>query len=169
MTTTGGDDVKLRAMAEADLAAVNAIYNHYVLHSTCTYQLDPETDAGRAAWFREHGAAHPLLVAEEGDRIVGWASLSRYHSRCGYSSTVEDSIYVDHEFHRRGIGSKLLDTLVSRSRALGHHVIVAGIDAAQPGSVALHARFGFVESGRLREVGRKFDRWLDVVYMQLLL
>ncbi len=161
--------VRLRPMVEADLAAVNAIYNHYVLHSTCTYQLEPETDAGRAAWFREHGEAHPLLVAEEGDRVVAWASLSRYQSRCGYSSTVEDSIYVDHAFHRRGIGSALLAELVSGGRALGHHVIVAGIDSAQPGSVALHARFGFVESGRMREVGRKFGRWLDVVYMQLVL
>src|SRR5206468_12383481 len=60
---------RLRPMAEADLAVVNAIYNHYVLHSTCTYQLEPETDAGRAAWFREHGEAHPLLIAEEGDRV----------------------------------------------------------------------------------------------------
>jgi L-amino acid N-acyltransferase YncA len=169
MTTRGGGDVKLRAMAEADLAAVNAIYNHYVLHSTCTYQLEPESDEGRAAWFREHGATHPLLVAEEDDRVVGWASLSRYHSRCGYASTVEDSIYVDQALHRRGIGGALLAALVPRARALGHHVIVAGIDAEQPGSVALHARFGFVESGRMREVGRKFGRWLDVIYMQLIL
>jgi phosphinothricin acetyltransferase len=156
-------------MVEADLAAVNAIYNHYVLHSTCTYQLEPETEAARAAWFHEHGEVHPLLVAEDGDRVVAWASLSRYHSRCGYASTVENSIYVDRDFHRRGIGSALLAELVGRGRALGHHVIVAGIDSAQPGSVALHARFGFVEAGRMREVGRKFGRWLDVVYMQLVL
>jgi len=161
--------LRLRPMTEADLGAVNAIYNHYVLHSPCTYQLDPETDADRTAWFRDHGPSHPLLVAEEGARVVGWASLSRYHSRCGYSSTVEDSIYVDRDYHRRGIGSALLAEVVARGRALGHHVIVAGIDAAQPGSVALHARFGFVEAGRLREVGRKFGRWLDVVYMQLVL
>jgi phosphinothricin acetyltransferase len=156
-------------MIEGDLAAVNTIYNHYVVHSTCTYQLDPETDEARVAWFHDHGPAHPLLVAEDGDRVVGWASLSRYHSRCGYASTVEDSIYVDRDFHRRGIGGALLDALVTQARALGHHVIIAGIDSAQPGSVALHARFGFVEAGCLRQVGRKFGRWLDVVYMQLLL
>jgi len=156
-------------MAEADLGAVNAIYNHYVLHSTCTYQLEPETDEGRAAWFQEHGDAHPLLVAEQDGRVVGWGSLSRYQSRCGYASTVEDSIYVDRDFHRRGIGSALLAEIVARGRALGHHVIVAGIDSAQPGSVVLHARFGFVEAGRMREVGRKFGRWLEVVYMQLML
>ena len=159
----------LRPMTEADLGAVNAIYNHYVLHSTCTYQLEPETDAARAAWFHDHGRAHPLLVAEEDGRVVGWASLSRYHPRGGYASTVEDSIYVDRAFHRRGIGAALLGALVTRAETLAHHVIVAGIDSGQPGSVALHARFGFVEAGRLREVGRKFGHSLDVIYMQRLL
>jgi phosphinothricin acetyltransferase len=156
-------------MTERDLDAVNAIYNHYVRHSTCTYQLEPETAEARAAWFHDHGAAHPLLVAEQDGGVVGWASLSRYHSRCGYASTVENSVYVRHDAHRRGIGSALLAELVARARALGHHVIVAGIDASQAGSIALHTRFNFVHAGCLREVGHKFGRWLDVVYMQLVI
>lgn len=163
------NDVRLRTMTEADLGAVNTIYNHYVVHSTCTYQLELETDAARAAWFHDHGAAHPLLVAEDGARVVGWASLSPFHSRGGYARTVEDSVYVDHQCHRRGIGGALLAELIARGRALGHHLIIAGIDAAQVGSVALHARFGFTEAGRLREAGYKFHRWLDVLYMQLLI
>ena len=83
---SAGSRFHLRPMVEGDLDAVNAIYNHYVLHSTCTYQLEPETDEGRAAWFQEHGDAHPLLVAEQDGRVVGWGSLSRYQSRCGYAS-----------------------------------------------------------------------------------
>ncbi len=156
-------------MTESDLDAVNAIYNHYVLRSTCTYQLEPETEAARVAWFHDHGPAHPLLVAEHAGRVVGWASLSPFHSRCGYARTVENSVYVDRDFHRRGIGGALLAELVARARTLGHHAVIAGIDAEQTGSVALHARLGFVEAGRLREVGYKLGRWLDVVYMQLLL
>jgi len=160
---------RLREMIVADLDAVNAIYNHFVVRSTCTYQLEPETDAARAAWFEAHGAAYPLLVAEHDGRVVGWASLSPFHSRCGYKLTVEDSVYVHHEWHRRGIGAALLAALVARGRALGHHVVIAGIDGEQAGSIALHARFGFVDAGRLREAGFKFGRWLDVVYMQLFL
>ena len=109
-------DVRLRAMTKTDLGAVNAIYNHYVVHSTCTYQLEPETEAARAAWFHDHGPAHPRLVAEHAGRVVGWASLSSFHSRGGYARTVEDSIYVDHEFHRRGVGGALLAELIVRGR-----------------------------------------------------
>jgi L-amino acid N-acyltransferase YncA len=161
--------VRLRPMTESDLGAVNAIYNHFVRHSTCTYQLEPETEMARAAWFRDHGPAHPLLVAEHQGRVVGWGSLSRFNARGGYARTVEDSVYVDHDFHRRGIGSALLAELVTHGRTLGHHLVIAGIDAEQTGSVALHARFGFVAAGHLREAGYKFNRWLDVICMQCLL
>ena len=160
-------DVRLRAMTRGDLGAVNAIYNHYVQHSTCTYQLEPETDAARAAWFDDHGAAHPLLVAERAGTIVGWGSLSRFNARGGYARTVENSVYVAHDAHRQGIGSAILAELVTCARANGHHLIIAGIDAEQAASITLHTRFGFVHAGRLSEAGYKFGRWLDVVYMHL--
>jgi L-amino acid N-acyltransferase len=156
-------------MRADDVARVNEIYNWYVLHSTCTYQVDRETVADRAAWFASHGDGHPLTVAEVGGTVVGWASLSPFHSRCGYRLTVENSVYVDRAWHRRGVGSALLADLIARARALGHHTIIAGIDSAQDGSIALHARAGFTRVAHLVEVGRKFDRWLDVVYMQLTL
>jgi L-amino acid N-acyltransferase len=164
------EELRIRDMRDSDLAAVNAIYNHYVEHSTCTYQLEPETDADRATWFREHGAAHPLTVAERPDgAIVGWAALSPFHHRCGYAHTTENSVYVDHAWHRRGIGGALLADLVARTRALGHHTIVAAIDGEQGGSIALHRGHGFADAGRLRDAGFKFGRWLDVVYLQLML
>lgn len=159
----------LRAATRADLGAINEIYNHYVLHSTCTYQEEPETLEGRRQWFEHHGERYPVTVAEVEERVIGWGSLSAYHARSAYRHTVENSVYVDYRHHRRGLGSLLLQDLISRARGLGHRVIIAGIDGGQTASVALHAKFGFIEVGRLREVGFKFGRWLDVIYMELLL
>jgi L-amino acid N-acyltransferase len=159
----------VRPATEADLASINSIYNHYVLHSTCTYQEEPETQESRERWFSRHGEDHPVIVAELAGRVVGWGSLSEYHARSAYRRTVENSVYVHHEHQRRGIGSALLSDLITRGRARGHRAIIAGIDAEQAGSVALHERFHFQRVGRLQQVGFKFGRWLDVIYMELLL
>ena len=158
--------LRIRPATAADLPAINAIYNHYVLHATCTYQEEPSTADERTAWFAAHGPNHPVTVAERDGKVVGWGSLSRFHARSAYRNTVENSVYVPHDLHRQGIGSALLADLVERAKSAGHHSILALIDASQRGSVALHAKHGFVEVGRLREVGFKFGRWLDVVYMQ---
>ena len=159
----------IRAGTPADLGAINDIYNHYVLHSTCTYQEEPEPLEGRRQWFEHHGDRHPIIVAEVDGRVAGWGSLSPYHARSAYRRTVENSVYVHHELHRRGIGSLLLQDLITRARRLDHRAIIAGIDADQPASVALHVKFGFEEVGHLKQVGFKFGRWLDVIYMELLL
>ena len=161
--------MNLRNARADDLDAINAIYNHYVQHSTCTYQETPESIEGRREWFAHHGAPHPVIVAEIDGEVVGWGSLSAYHPRSAYRHTVEDSVYVAPSVQGRGIGSAILGDLIERARALGHHAVIAAIDADQPASIALHAKFGFAPVGRFREVGFKFDRWLDVVYMELLL
>lgn len=157
----------IRLARAEDLDAVNAIYNHYVRCSTCTYQETPESIAGRREWFAHHDAAHPVTIAEANGQIVGWGSLSPYHARSAYRYTVEDSVYVDPAFQGCGIGSALLRDMVERARTLGHHVIIAGIDASQTASLGLHAKFGFEQVGYMREVGFKYDRWLDVIYMEL--
>ena len=156
----------IRLATVADLPAINAIYNHYVRTSTCTYQLEPTTDAERRAAFDGRGASHPLTVAELDGFVVGWGSLSPFRSRGGYASTVENAVYVRHDLQRRGIGSALLADLMERATAIGHHTIVAVIDAEQVGSIELHRRAGFAHVGTLREAGRKFDRWLDAVFLQ---
>ena len=161
--------MKIRLACKSDLAAINAIYNHFVLHSTCTYQVTPETDAARRAWFRARGETHPVTVAESDGEVVGWASLNRYHPREAYARTVENSVYVRHDQHRRGIGHSLLADLIARARQLGHHTILAIISAEQTGSIALHESLGFQRAGHLRELGWKQDQWLDVVFLQLLL
>lgn len=159
----------IRLAHESDLPAINAIYNHYVAHSTCTYQLAPETDEARLAWFQRHDAAHPITVAEEGGEIVGWGSLNVFNPREAYARTVENSVYIRHDQRGRGLGRALLADLVARARALGHHTIIAGISAEQTASLRLHTAFGFEEIGRLREVGFKHGQWLDVVSLQLML
>jgi L-amino acid N-acyltransferase len=161
--------VRLRPAAEPDLDTINAIYNHYVLHSTCTYQEEPEPFSGRFQWFQDHGPNHPVVVAECDTLIVGWGSLSPYHHRSAYRNTVENSIYVHPDWHRHGIGSLILQELIRLARTLGYHAIIAAIDADQTHSVGLHAKFNFQHVGHLRHVGLKFGRWLDVVYMELLL
>ena len=159
----------IRPANESDLVAINDIYNHYVQHSTCTYQEEPEPLDGRRQWFRHHGDKHPVIVAETGGRVVGWGSLSAYHARSAYRHTAENSVYVHHEYHWRGIGSLLLNELIVRARSLGHHAIIAIIDADQPASVALHTKFHFEKVGHMKQIGFKFGRWLDVVYMELIL
>ena len=158
----------LRDATEADLPAINAIYNHCVLTSTCTYQVTPETEEARRAWFTGRGPRHPVIVVESGGEVLAWGSLSAFHKREAYAQTVENSVYVSHLHQRRGLGTSVMKELIRRARAAGIHTIIAGISADQEGSIALHRRLGFVECGRLREVGCKFGRMLDVVYMQLL-
>jgi L-amino acid N-acyltransferase len=164
----------LRNATAADLPAISAIYNYYVLHSTCTYQLEPETLADRGAWFAMHAPdKYPVIVAElddaSGKQVVGWGSISRFHVRAGYDATVEASVYIHHDFHRRGLGRLLLVELITRARTLGYHALIGGASADQTASIALQESLGFKRVGELKEVGRKFDRWLDVVYLQVIL
>jgi phosphinothricin acetyltransferase len=159
----------IRLATESDLYAINEIYNLYVARSTCTYQTEPETIEDRFKWFAAHGGRHPVTVAERDGVVVGWGSLSPFHRRAAYRNSVENSIYVRHDLHKQGIGSALLEDLISRARTIGHHTIIALIDASQQGSIVLHHRFHFAKVAHLKEVGNKFDRWLDVVYMQLIL
>lgn len=156
----------IRVAETSDLAAINAIYTHSVLYSTATYQTEPSTDAERAAWFAAHGEKHPVIVAELDGQVVGWGSLSPYHHRAAFARTVEDSVYIHKDFHRRGVGRVILGDLLKRAKEIGHHRIIAAISGDQEPSLALHESMGFTERGRLTEVGFKFGRWLDVVYLE---
>lgn len=159
--------VAIRLAVEADLPAINAIYNHYVPISTTCYDLAPLTMEERRRWFAPREAIHPVTVAEHDDQIVGFGSLHSFRSKAGYRLTVENSVYVHPDHLRKGVGTAIVADQIERARALGLHAIVAGIDAEQHASLALHAKLGFVEVGRFPQVGRKFERWLDAVFMQI--
>ena len=159
----------LRPATAADLPAISAIYNHYVRTSTATYQLAEDTPAERAAWFAAHGPGHAVTVCVADGAVVAWGSLSPFHPRAAFARTVEDSLYVHPAHLRCGLGRLLLTDLIARARAAGAHSIIAAISADQQPSQDLHRAFGFTPCGVLREAGRKFDRWLDLAYWQLLL
>jgi phosphinothricin acetyltransferase len=163
----------LRLATESDLAAINDIYNYYIPRSTCTYQLESETMEDRRAWFRDHPAdRYPVIVAEVPERpgeVAGWGSLSKFRPRAAYAPTVEASVYIRHDMHRRGLGRAILIDLIERARAIGFHSVIGGASADQAASVALQESLGFVRVAHLPEVGFKFGRWLDVVYLQLML
>jgi phosphinothricin acetyltransferase len=163
---------RIRDAAPADLAAINAIYNFYVPRSTCTWAHEPRSDEEAAQWLAAHQppAPHPATVAlDDGGAVIGYAALSPFRPREGYRFTVENSVYVRDDQHGRGVGGALLADLVARARALGHHAIVAGISADQEPSLRLHLRAGFTQVAMLPQVGHKFDRWLDLAMLQLLL
>jgi phosphinothricin acetyltransferase len=162
-------DASIRLATEADLAAINAIYNHYVRTSVCTYQETEDTLDDRIAWLRAHTPDYfPATVAEMDGEVVGFGALSAFRARSAYRFTVENAVYVRHDLHGRGIGRQLLADLIERSQRIGHKSIIAVIDSEQRGSIALHEAFGFVICGELKQAGYKFDRWLDVTFMQLI-
>lgn len=163
------DDMIIRDATADDLQAINDIYNHYVLNCTCTWQTEPEPMPARVAWFEAHQDRLPILVAEVDGRVAGWASLSSFHSRCGWRGTVEDSVYIHPEMQGRGLGRGLLEALLTRAKECGVHSVVGVISGDQKRSLQLHARLGFMEVGRLKEAGEKFGYRLDAVYMQKML
>jgi L-amino acid N-acyltransferase len=160
----------VRLAAESDLPAINDIYNHYVLHCTCTYQTEPEALADREKWFAEHPPdKYPVIVAEVEGHIVGWGSLSKFRPRAAYAPTAEPSVYINHEFLGRGLGRVLLVDLIARARAAGFHSLIGGASSDRGASLTLLESLGFVHVAHFKEVGYKFGRWLDVIYMQLML
>jgi phosphinothricin acetyltransferase len=159
--------VVVRPAQESDLPAILAIYNDAVRHTTAIWNDTLVDLDNRRAW---HDArvrlGYPVLVGEEDGNVVAYGSFGDFRAFDGYRFTVEHSVYVAEGSRRRGIASALIMALVERASALGKHVMVAGIAADNAASIALHLRHGFIETGRMPEVGYKFDRWLDLVLMQ---
>jgi phosphinothricin acetyltransferase len=160
----------VRDAKEADAGGILRIYNDAVAHTTAIWNDQLASLDSRLAWLRERKqSGYPVLVAAEGMDILGYASFGAFRPWDGYRHTVEHSVYVDSAARRRGVGRVLMDGLIARARAMEKHVMIAGIEATNEPSLELHARLGFAKVGHLRAVGRKFDRWLDLVFMQLML
>jgi L-amino acid N-acyltransferase YncA len=162
--------VELRDAKDADVPRIVAILNQAIRDTTASWDIEPTTIEARRGWLRDRQAKDfPVLVAVSGGEIAGFGSFGDFRSWQGYHRTVEHSLYVDPTHQRCGVGAALLNALVERARSRGMHAMVAGIEAGNAASITLHLRAGFEEAGRLREVGRKFDRWLDLVLMQRIL
>lgn len=158
----------IRPAVSDDLAALTAIYNHYIVHTPITFDVAPFTPDQRRAWFDDHqtSARHRLLVAEDGGTVVGYASSSRWRPKPAYDTTVESSVYVHPDFVGRGVGRRLYSALFDAIAAEDVQTIVAGVALPNPASVALHERCGFSRVGVFHQVGRKFDRLWDVAWFQ---
>lgn len=157
----------IRVVTPADADAVASIYAHHVRHGTASFDTDPPSvDAWRGKIAAIASQGWPFLVAEVDSVIAGYAYATQFRDRPAYAYTCEDSIYVAPDRVRQGVGTALLSALVHSARTFGFEQMIAVIGGAEPASVALHARAGFIEAGRMRNVGRKFGRVLDTLYMQ---
>lgn len=157
----------VRSAEPRDAAAIAAIYAYHVAHGTASFDTEPRTANDMAAKIAEcAGRGWPFLVAETGGEVIGYAYATQFRDRPAYASSCENSIYLNPDYCGQGIGTMLLAALVEAAERAGFRQMIAVIGGAEPASVALHARAGFVEAGRMRSVGRKFGRWLDTLYMQ---
>jgi len=166
-------NVTLRPAVVADAEAIRRIYNHEVMTATSTFDLVARSLDDQQRWIADRSGAFSAIVAideaVDGSPLVGFGSLSPYKDRAAYSTTVEDSVYVDRRRAGGGVGTLLLTRLVETASASGFHSVMARIEASGAASRALHAKCGFELVGVERQVGRKFNRWLDVAVMQRLL
>jgi L-amino acid N-acyltransferase YncA len=161
--------MEIRLAELADAEGIRDIYNREVTGSTVTFDLVPRSLAEQQTWLAERSGAHAVIVAVEGDEVIGFASLSPYRDRPAYNSTVEDSVYVHPGHQGAGVGRALLEHLVKLATQHGFHTVIARVVGGHEASIALHRSVGFEEVGVEREVGRKFHQWLDVVVMQRML
>ncbi len=160
----------VRPAQPEDLDAISEIYDHYVCRTTVTFDTDRGVKRENPEWITKRDAAHPVIVAvDAAARVVAWGSLSPYGTRPAWSRTAEVGAYVHPSLTGRGIGARVLEHLIDEARRLGHHVLVSQIVSENEPSLKSARRAGFRTVGTLHEVGRKFDRWLDVVVMELVL
>jgi phosphinothricin acetyltransferase len=161
--------MQLRLATLDDAEAIRSIYNLEVTTSTVTFDLVPRTLDEQRAYLAARSGAHAVLVAEIDGAVAGFGSLSKWRDRPAYSTTVEDSIYIHRDHQGQGIGKALLTELVATATAHGFHACMARIVGGHHASIALHQSCGFEVVGAEREVGRKFNKWLDVVLMERML
>lgn len=161
--------IAIRNATENDLSQILDIYNDAIINTTAVFQYDVHTIEMRKEWFaQKQKDGFPVFVAEENNIVVGFSTFGPFRAWQGYKYSVEHSIYVEKNQRGKGIGKLLMLPLIDAAKQLNMHTIIAGIDADNKISVSFHKQFGFEEVGYIKEVGWKFDRWLDLVFMQLI-
>jgi phosphinothricin acetyltransferase len=162
--------MEIREARDGDLAAIVAIYNHYVVHTAITFDLEPYTVDARRDWLAQFRASgrHRLLVAEDGGTLLGYAGTHQFRTKAAYDTTVETTVYCAPEATGRGIGRALYEALFALVEKEDIHSMIAGITLPNDASVALHERFGFRPAGVMHAVGRKFGQYWDVGWYERL-
>ncbi|KAF1045467.1 MAG: L-amino acid N-acyltransferase MnaT [Herbaspirillum frisingense] len=162
--------MQIREADKADIPGVTVIYNDAVANTTAIWNETEVDEQNRQDWLAaRRQSGYPVLVAVEGDTVLGYASFGDWRAFDGYRHTVEHSVYVHKDHRGKGIGDALMQALIAKARAIGKHVMVAGIDASNNGSIRLHEKLGFDHVGHLKQVGTKFGKWLDLAFLQLTL
>lgn len=163
--------MRIRDAVPGDMQAVTEIYNDAVANTTAIWNETTIDVSNRLAWLADREkAGYPVLIAcDEQDIVLGYASFGDWRAWDGYRHTVEHSVYVHKDRRGQGIGDALMVALIERARTIGKHVMVAGIEANNLGSIRLHQKLGFEQVGHLKQVGAKFGTWLDLVFLQLTL
>jgi L-amino acid N-acyltransferase len=170
MAGGGSSDVLVRDARRNDLPGVLAIYNEVIANSTAVFSDRPVTLADRERWLAARRAdGYPVLVARDSSGVVAFGSFGDFRTWPGYRYTVEHSVHVRADRRGQGIGTAVVAALIERACALGKHVMIAGVDADNEPSIRMHERLGFTAVARLSEVAWKFDRWLDLVFLQRIL
>ena len=160
----------LRPATPADAAAIAVIYNYYVVHTIITFEEEKITAREMTKRITENKKAGlPWFVWDENGRVLGYSYASKWKSRCSYRFSVESTVYLEKDATRRGLGTKLYSALIDALRSTRTHAIIGGVALPNAGSAALHEKLGFQKIAHFKEVGRKFDQWIDVGYWELIL
>ncbi len=165
-----GMEISVRPASSQDLKAILDIVNYNILNTAAIYDYDVRSLKEMEQWFSDkQNASWPVLVAESDGAVAGYATYGTFRNKEGYKYTVEHSVYVSHNYHGKGIGGKLLEALIALARQKGYHTMIGCIDAENDSSIAFHKKYGFTEAGLLKQSAFKFGKWLDLVFMQLIL
>jgi L-amino acid N-acyltransferase YncA len=160
--------VAIRKAELKDLPAITDIYNEAILHTTATFDTQTKTVDEQKIWFAKHGEKYPIIVAQEGEKIIGWASMSQWSDRCAYAATAEASLYVKEGYQGKGVGRQLSVAMLKAGKDAGLHTAIIRIAGDNEVSIKLAESLGFQHIGVMREVGQKFDKLLDVYMMQII-
>lgn len=163
-------EIVIRQAETKDMKGILEILNYEILNSTSVYDYTERTYEKQLKWFENKLKENmPVIIAHNGKEIVGYGTFGQFRPFDGYKFTVEHSIYVKNNTRAKGIGYKLMTRLIGLAKEKGLHSMIAGIDASNEKSINFHKKFCFKETGTIKEAGFKFDKWLDLVFMQLVL